>query len=141
MEVKTKKYEKINFDDVEVYNASANDIETDVDYESNDNESDLKEEFKPVITEREIGRIKNTITSMSDEEKDIVLSTIPSEKLWSELRRRNVNWQSKIDTFNEIMGVSISTVNPIPEASWIGMVDRYSDIEVRFNEIARVMGV
>jgi hypothetical protein len=39
------------------------------------------------------------------------------------------------------MGVSISTVNPIPESSWIGMVDRYSDIEVRFNEIARVMGV
>jgi hypothetical protein len=141
MEVKTKKYEKINFDDVEVYNARANDIETDVDYESNDNASDLKEEFKPVITEREIGRIKNTITSMTDDEKDIVLSTIPSEKLWSELRRRNVNWQSKIDTFNEIMGVSISTVNPIPESSWIGMVDRYSDIEVRFNEIARVMGV
>lgn len=141
MEAKTKKYEKINFDDVEVYNASANDIETDVDYESNDNESDLKEEFKPVMTEREIGRIKNTITSMTEDEKDIVLSTIPSEKLWSELRRRNVNWQSKIDTFNEIMGVSISTVNPIPESSWIGMVDRYSDIEVRFNEIARVMGV
>lgn len=141
MEVKTKKYEKINFDDVEVYNASASDIETDVDYESNDNASDLKEEFKPVITEREIGRIKNTIASMTDDEKDIVLSTIPSEKLWSELRRRNVNWQSKIDTFNEIMGVSISTVNPIPESSWIGMVDRYSDIEVRFNEIARVMGV
>ena len=141
MEVKTKKYEKINFDDVEVYNVSANDIETDVDYESNDNESDLKEEFKPVMTEREIGRIKNTITSMTEDEKDIVLSTIPSEKLWSELRRRNVNWQSKIDTFNEIMGVSISTVNPIPESSWIGMVDRYSDIEVRFNEIARVMGV
>lgn len=141
MEAKTKKYEKINFDDVEVYNASANDIETDVDYESNDNEFDLKEEFKPVMTEREIGRIKNTITSMTEDEKDIVLSTIPSEKLWSELRRRNVNWQSKIDTFNEIMGVSISTVNPIPESSWIGMVDRYSDIEVRFNEIARVMGV
>jgi hypothetical protein len=141
MEPKTKKYEKINFDDVEVYNASANDIEADVDYESNDNESDLKEEFKPVMTEREIGRIKNTITSMTEDEKDIVLSTIPSEKLWSELRRRNVNWQSKIDTFNEIMGVSISTVNPIPESSWIGMVDRYSDIEVRFNEIARVMGV
>lgn len=140
------KYEKIKFDDVEVFkgNKMMLDTETEPEQQALTEESFEEkevEEFKPVMTEREVDKIKSTFTSMTEDEKQIVLSTVPSEKLWEELRRRNALYQNKIETFNEIMGVSLNTINPINDASWIGIVDRYTDVEVRFNEIARVMGV
>ena len=141
-------YRRINFDEVEAYKANVYGYEP-TEHDEIETEDKLEEvcektmpeveEFK--LTEREIEKIKSTVTSMGNEEVDIVLSTISSEKLWNELRRRNALYQNKIETFNEIMGVSLNTINPINDASWIGMVDRYTDVEVRFNEIARVMGV
>ena len=144
-------YRRINFDEVEAYKANVDDGYKPTEHNEIETEDKLEEvcektmpeveEFKPVMTDREIDKIKSTFTSMTEDEKQIVLSTVPSEKLWEELRRRNTLYQNKIETFNEIMGVSLNTINPINDASWIGIVDRYTDVEVRFNEIARVMGV
>lgn len=139
-------YEKIKFDDVKDYKANG-DVELEEELVVEDDFVENMEEIKYVpetskgLTQREIDTIKTTVGNMTDEEQNIGLTAIPSEKLWVELRRRNALYQEKIENFNSIMGVSLNTINPIPEASWIGMIDRYSDIEVRFNEIARVMGV
>ena len=127
-----KVYEKINFNDVIVEETKdIHDEDTSVEIETTKKEFSLEEKNK----------LKETIKAMSDDEQLIGLKVISSDKLWSELRRRNVAMQSKIDNFNNILGVSVSTINPIPESSWDGMTDRYADIERRFNEIAKLMGV
>lgn len=144
METKAKKYEKINFDDVKGYKANDNvELEEELveEVEMFEEETEYIPETSKGLTQREVETIKTTVGNMTDEEQNVSLTAISSEKLWVELRRRNALYQEKIENFNSIMGVSLNTINPIPEASWIGMIDRYSDIEVRFNEIARVMGV
>ena len=129
------KYEKINFEEIEV------NLKEDVTVE----ETVLDEEKRVVETVRELSekettKVQDSMKAMTDEEQIVGLKVISSEKLWAELRRRNSMMQDKIESFNNIMGVSLNTINPIPEASWIGMVDRYIDVEVRFNEIVKLMG-
>ena len=130
------KYEKINFEEIEV------NVKEDVTVE----ETVLDEEKRVVETVRELSekettKVQDSMKAMTDEEQIVGLKVISSEKLWAELRRRNAMMQDKIESFNNIMGVSLNTINPIPEVSWIGMVDRYTDVEVRFNEITKVIGV
>lgn len=133
------KYEKINFDEVEneTVEESVEEVVTTEDVEV------LEESNKKVntLTSKDKAKLKETMKAMTDEEQIVSLKVVSSEKLWNELRRRNAMMQDKIENFNNIMGVSLNTINPIPEYSWIGMVDRYSDVEVRFNEIMKVMGV
>ena len=130
------KYEKINFEEIEANKGEDVIVE----------ETVLDEEKRVVETVRELSekettKVQDSMKAMTDEEQIVGLKVISSEKLWVELRRRNAMYQDKIESFNSIMGVSLNTINPIPEASWIGMVDRYTDIEVRFNEITKVIGV
>ena len=129
------KYEKINFEEIEVNEGEDVIVEEAINHEE-DNTKVVSE-----LSEKETDKIQDSMKAMTDEEQIVGLKVVSSEKLWVELRRRNAIYQDKIESFNSIMGVSLNTINPIPEASWIGMVDRYTDIENRFNEIAKLMGV
>ena len=129
------KYEKINFEEIEVNEGEDVVVEEAINHEE-DNTKVVSE-----LSEKETDKIQDSMKAMTDEEQIVGLKVVSSEKLWVELRRRNAMYQDKIESFNSIMGVSLNTINPIPEASWVGMVDRYTDIEVRFNEITKVIGV
>ena len=139
------KYEKINFDEVDVYNDDDNIGHT---YNNAQRENDSHIGNSPLenetsiekMTEREINTIKETISSMTDEEQSVCLSSITSSKLWDELRSRYSIRQRKINSFNNIIGASMSSISPIVDDTWDVIIEKYSDIENRFNEISKVLG-
>lgn len=139
------KYEKINFDEVDVYNDDENIGHT---YSSAQQENDshisnsLLEDEKSIekMTEREVSAIKETISSMTDKEQSVCLSSIASSKLWDELRSRYSIRQRKINSFNNIIGVSMSSISPITDNTWDAIIEKYSDIENRFSEISKILG-
>lgn len=139
------KYERIDFDEVDVYNDDDNIGHT---YNNVQQENDshignsLLEDKTSIekMTEREVNTIKETISSMTDEEQSVCLSSITSSKLWDELRRRYSIRQRKINSFNNIIGASMSSINPIADNTWDVIIEKYSDIENRFNEISKVLG-
>lgn len=136
------KYQKINFEGMDNANILEVENENVVESVSEVNIENIEESNvnHMTFTEKEKKAIAERTMAMSEDELVIALKCIKSDLLWNELRRRNSKMQEKIETVNEILGVSVSDVNPINESAWNGMVKRFSDVEERFTKITKGFG-
>lgn len=92
------------------------------------------------MNQAEKDRFKQTVKAFSEEEYTEAVRLFPDEYLWDELFRRNSAMLQKINKAEEVIGVSMDNVMPIPIKTWEEIKRRYFDLEHKFTRIRKMFG-
>lgn len=92
------------------------------------------------MNELEKKEFKDVVKAFSDEEINEAIRLIPDDYLWNELIRRNTKMLQKIDQIEEVIGVTLDNIQPIPIKAWEDMKRRYDDLEHKFVRIRKTFG-
>lgn len=91
-------------------------------------------------TQAEKDEIKNIIKGLSEEECKDVIRLIPDEVMWEELFRRNTRMLQRINQIEEVVGVSMDNILPIPIDTWNEIKRRYLDLKNKYMRIRKLGG-
>lgn len=91
-------------------------------------------------TQAEKDSFKDIIKSFSNEEYIETVKLIPDFCLWDELFRRNTAMLQRINQIEEVLGVNMDNIKPIPIETWLEIRRRYEDLEKKYVMIRKLGG-
>ena len=80
------------------------------------------------VSEVEKEELKRITKAYKDEELNVIIKVISDDILWDELIRRDTAMLRKINYIENILGVSLDNLHPIPASAWEDIRKRYSDL-------------
>lgn len=92
------------------------------------------------MSELELKEFRERMKALSDEETNEIVKLIADEKLWNELFRRNTKMLQRINQIEEVIGVNMDNIMPIPIETWNEIRHRYEDIEEKYKRIRKLGG-
>lgn len=92
------------------------------------------------MTQAEKKKIIEIIKSYQPQDLQIAITTFPDDLLWSELIRRESAMFKKIKCVEEIVGIKMDNIQPIPAIAWNETKKRYDDIKDKFVKLKRMFG-
>ena len=92
------------------------------------------------MNELEKKNFRDITKALSDEERNEAIKLFPDDLLWDELFRRNTKMLQRIIQVEEVIGVNMDNVMPIPIDTWNEIRRRYNDIEKKFMRIRKMFG-
>lgn len=81
--------------------------------------------------------IKDTVKALDQEEVLEAIKVVSDDILWDELMRRDNECLEKINYIEEILGISLDNLHPIPVSAWEDMRARYNDLRDKFSKIRK----
>ena len=84
--------------------------------------------------------IKDTVKALDQEEVLEAIRVVSDDVLWDELMRRDALMLKKINYIEEILGISLDNLRPIPVSAWQDMRARYNDLRDKFSKIRKGFG-
>lgn len=88
-----------------------------------------------------IETIKDTVKAFTQEETLEVVKIISDDILWDELIRRNTSIENELYRIEDVLGVTLDNLRPIPIKAWNDLKDRYDDQKTKFQMIRKGMRV
>ena len=82
-------------------------------------------------------KLKDITEAYKDEELQVIIKAIPDDYLWDELMRRDALMLKKINYIEEVLGISLDNLHPIPASAWEDMRTRYNDLRDKFSKIRK----
>lgn len=92
------------------------------------------------MNELELKEFRERMKALSDEETNEIVKLISDEKLWDELFRRNTKMLQRINQIEEVIGVNMDNIMPIPVETWNEIRRRYEDMEEKYKRIRKLGG-
>lgn len=92
------------------------------------------------MSDLEKKEFKERIKALSDEEVLETIKLLPDEILWEELFRRNTRILQRINQIEEVIGVSMDNILPIPIDTWNEIKRRYMDLKNKYIRIRKLGG-
>lgn len=93
------------------------------------------------MSELEKKEFRDRIKALTSEEISEAVQLLPDEQLWNELFRRNTKMLQRINKIEEVLGVSMDNIMPIPIDTWNEIRRRYEDIEEKYKRIRKIGGI
>ena len=84
--------------------------------------------------------IKDTVKALEQDEVLEAIKVVSDDVLWDELMRRDALMLKKINYIEEILGISLDNLRPIPVSAWQDMRARYNDLRDKFSKIRKGFG-
>lgn len=81
--------------------------------------------------------IKDTVKALDQEEVLEAIKVVSDDILWDELMRRDNECLKKINYIEEILGISLDNLHPIPVSAWEDIRSRYDDLRIKFEKIMK----
>lgn len=91
-------------------------------------------------TKAENDDLKRIIKGMENEDYNELIRLLPDDCLWDELFRRNTKMLQRINQIEEVIGVNMDDIMPIPIQTWEEIKSRYKDIEKKYKRIRQLGG-
>ena len=91
-------------------------------------------------TQAEKDEIKNIIKGFSEEEHKDAIRLFPDDVLWEELFRRNTRMLQRVNQIEEVIGVNMDNILPIPIDTWNEIKRRYMDLKNKYVRIRKLGG-
>lgn len=92
------------------------------------------------MSELEKKEFKERIKALSDEEVLETVKLLPDDCLWNELFRRNTKMLQRVNQIEEVLGVNMDNIMPIPIETWNEIRRRYEDLEKKFVRVKKLGG-
>ena len=89
------------------------------------------------LSEVEKEQLKDITKAYKDEELHVIIKVIPDDYLWDELMRRDSLMFEKITNIEEVLGISLDNLRPIPARAWEDIRNRYDDLKIKFGKIRK----
>ena len=93
------------------------------------------------MSELEKKEFKDRIKALTEEEISETIRLIPDDVIWSELIRRNTSMLQRVNQIEEVLGVSMDNIMPIPIDTWNEIRRRYEDLEKKYVRIRKLGGM
>lgn len=90
--------------------------------------------------ELEKEELRERIKALSKDEQIEIVDLLPDEILWDELFERNTMMLKVINQIEEVLGVNMDNIMPIPIETWNEIRCRYEDLEKKYARIKRLGG-
>lgn len=84
--------------------------------------------------------IKDTVKALDQEEVLEAIRVVSDDVLWDELMRRDALMLKNINYIEEVLGISLDNLHPIPVSAWQDMRTRYNDLRDKFSKIRKGFG-
>ena len=84
--------------------------------------------------------IKDTVKALEQDEVLEAIKVVSDDVLWDELMRRDALMLKKINYIEEVLGISLDNLHPIPASAWEDMRARYNDLRDKFSKIRKGFG-
>ena len=91
-------------------------------------------------TQAEKDDFKKVIKGFSDEDYKEAIRLFPDDVLWEELFRRNTRMLQRINQIEEVIGVNMDNILPIPIDTWNEIKRRYMDLKNKYMRIRKLGG-
>lgn len=91
-------------------------------------------------TKSEKDKFKSIVKNFSEDEYKEAIRLFPDDCLWDELFRRNSKMLQRINQVEEVIGVSMDNIQPIPIVIWEEIRTRYFDLYGKFVRIRKMFG-
>ena len=91
-------------------------------------------------TQAEKDDFKKVIKGFSDEDFKEAVKVFPDACLWDELFRRNTKMLQRINQIEEVLGVNMDNIEPIPIDTWNEIKHRYEDLEEKYVRVRKLGG-
>ena len=91
-------------------------------------------------TESEKEEFKNIIKGFEECDYEEAVRLFPDECLWEELFRRNTAMLQRINQIEEVLGVNMDNIMPIPLDIWNEIRKRYRDLKNKYVRIRKLGG-
>lgn len=88
----------------------------------------------------EKNEIKCITKALTDEEINEVIRVIHDDYLWDELFRRNTIMLQRVNQIEEVLGVNMDNIMPIPIETWNEIKRRYMDLKNKYIRIRKLGG-
>lgn len=89
------------------------------------------------LSEVEKDQLRDITKAYKDEELHVIIKVIPDDYLWDELMRRDSLMFEKITDIEEVLGISLDNLRPIPARAWEDIRNRYDDLKIKFGKIRK----
>ena len=89
------------------------------------------------LSEVDKEQLKDITKAYKDEELHVIIKVIPDDYLWDELMRRDSLMFEKITYIEEVLGISLDNLRPIPARAWEDIRNRYDDLKIKFGKIRK----
>lgn len=92
------------------------------------------------MTQAERNKILDVVKAYKEEDFKIAVTAFPDDALWNELIRRESAMFKKIKCVEEIVGINMDNILPIPAITWNETKRRYDDIKDKFVKLKQMFG-
>ena len=92
------------------------------------------------LSQKDKETLRDVTKAYTDEEYLTVIKVVPDDYLWDELIRRDAAMLKKINYIEDILGVSLDNLHPIPASAWADIRTRYNDLRDKFSQIRKGFG-
>ena len=83
----------------------------------------------------EVEQLKNLTKAYTPAELLVIIESIPSDYLWDELIRRDNQMLQNIFHIEDVLGVSLDNIRPIPLRAWEDIRGRYNELKSKYRNI------